>query len=108
MRMGAAPMRESVSYAPPRVHFYKLQDNARVPLGGARYKVKHYSWLESCSRYGCNLFDRVVADGATVDLGMAPLQARRDLVAAVAYQLVFVFVSVDACTRIQNEPPMYF
>jgi hypothetical protein len=67
---------------------YELQDGARAPLGGAQYKVKYHSWLGACIKYGCARSESVVADGASVDLGTAPLQARRDLVAAVAFQII--------------------
>jgi hypothetical protein len=67
---------------------YELQDSAHTPLGGAHYKVKYHSWLDACTKYGSARSESVVADEANVDLGTAPLQARRDLVAAVAFQII--------------------
>lgn len=65
--------------APPARH--EVQDGAGAPLGDARYTVPHYTFCtEACCYRGQPV-------GATVDLGSLPVDARRDVVAAVAHQI---------------------
>ena len=74
------PLCVSCCCAPPPTH-YEVQGVDKVPLGGARYRVPHYTFCkEACWLRG-------LPDGATVDFGSAPLATRRDIVAAVALQI---------------------
>ena len=69
--------------------YFELQDAAHTPLGGARYTVVGYTFCtDACCLRG-------LPDGARLDLGSAPLSARRDAVAIVAVMIGNAAAVVD-------------
>ena len=68
--------------APPTRH-YEVQDAQQSPLGGARYAVPGHTFCKTCYLPGG-------MDGNRIDFGAAPLEARRDIVAAAVAQFGFL------------------
>lgn len=76
-------------WAPPSAH-YELQDASNAPLEGARYTDKYHT----CFYEWC-----IAAPGGTgsfVEFGTAPLQARRDIVAALATKIAYPSVAMSS------------
>jgi hypothetical protein len=73
--------------APPTVR-YEVQDAARAPLGAARYTEPKYTFL-----YAVCCTDQQPT-GAFADLGTAPLEARRDIIVALAAQIGTISATV--------------
>jgi hypothetical protein len=73
----SGPVCMSICWARPN-EYYELQDDARAPLGGARYTEVGHTFCAEC----CNGLER-----KRINLGSAPLQARQDLVAMLVLQI---------------------
>ena len=63
----------------PNLH-YELQDSSNTHLGGALYTQRTYTFCYEC------LCTNAMPHGSYIDLGTAPLEARRDVVAMIAGQ----------------------
>lgn len=78
----------NLCWARPATHYELQTDNAAATT--AEYTVKHYTFCQEA----CIL--RGLPDGASINFGTAPLQARRDLLAAVAFQIGGIAATPDS------------
>ena len=81
----------------PATRYYELQDASHAPLGAARYEVPARTCLRQLSLPGG-------MDGMRIDLGAAPLRARRDLVAAVVAHYAYAATFPGSTSRVLSEP----